>query len=70
MINDEVDELRVSGEAFGALLRDAGIDLDISTESGTRHGHLNQPELAAATASIDRFARRILATSPENKEQP
>ncbi|WP_311259055.1 alpha/beta hydrolase [Microbacterium sp. WCS2018Hpa-9] len=70
MINDEVDELRVSGEAFGATLRDAGISLDISTEPGTRHGHLNQPELAAAAASIDRFARRILATSPENKEQP
>lgn len=70
MINGEVDELRVSGEAFGASLRDAGVDLDISTEPGTRHGHLNQPELAAATASIDRFAARILATSPENKEQP
>ncbi|WP_435749171.1 alpha/beta hydrolase [Microbacterium sp. PMB16] len=69
MINGEVDALRVSGEAFGASLRDAGIDLDISTEPGTRHGHLNQPELAAATASIDRFARRVLATSPENKEQ-
>ena len=69
MINGEVDELRVSGEAFGALLRDAGIALDISTEPGTRHGHLNQPELAAATASIDRFAARILATSSEHKEQ-
>lgn len=70
MINGEVDELRVSGEAFGASLRDAGIDLDISTEPGTRHGHLNHPEFAAATASIDRFAARILATSPEHKEQP
>jgi acetyl esterase len=70
MINGEVDELRVSGEAFGAALRDAGIDVDISTEPGTRHGHLNRPEHAAATASIDRFAARILATSPENKEQP
>ncbi|MGJ0390953.1 alpha/beta hydrolase [Microbacterium sp. CGR1] len=70
MINDEVDELRVSGEAFGASLRSAGVDLDISTEPGTRHGHLNRPEHAAATASVDRFAARILATSPENKEQP
>lgn len=69
MINDEVDELRVSGEAFGASLRAAGVDLDISTEPGTRHGHLNRPELPAATTSIDRFAARILATSPENKEQ-
>jgi len=70
MINDEIDELRVSGEAFGATLRAAGVELDISTASGTRHGHLNKPDLAAATASIDRFARRILATTPENKEQP
>jgi len=70
MINDEVDELRVSGEAFGASLRSAGVDLDISTEPGTRHGHLNSPEHPGATASIDRFAARILATSPENKEQP
>ncbi|MCS3442401.1 alpha/beta hydrolase [Microbacterium phyllosphaerae] len=70
MINDEIDELRVSGEAFGASLTAAGVDLDISTEPGTRHGHLNRPEHAGATASIDRFAARILATSPENKEQP
>lgn len=70
MINGDVDELRVSGEAFGASLRAAGVDLDISIEPGTRHGHLNRPELAAAAASIDRFAARILATSPENKEQP
>ncbi|MEV7610074.1 alpha/beta hydrolase [Microbacterium sp. NPDC089320] len=70
MINGEVDELRVSGEAFAVSLREAGIDVDVSTEPGTRHGHLNQPELAAATASIDRFAARILATSPENREQP
>ncbi|MGN7950275.1 alpha/beta hydrolase [Microbacterium sp. 22215] len=70
MINDEVDELRVSGEAFGASLTAAGVDVDISTEPGTRHGHLNRPEHAGATASIDRFAARILATSPENKEQP
>lgn len=61
MINGEVDELRVSGEAFAATLRDAGIDLDISTEPGTCHGHLNRPDNAAATASIDRFAARILA---------
>lgn len=61
MINDEVDELRVSGEAFAASLRDAGVDVDVSTEPGTRHGHLNRPEDPAATASIDRFAARILA---------
>lgn len=70
MINDEVDELRVSGEAFAAALRAAGVDVDVSTEPGTRHGHLNRPELPAATASVDRFARRILAASTDTKEQP
>ncbi|KAA9108544.1 alpha/beta hydrolase fold domain-containing protein [Microbacterium rhizomatis] len=61
MINDEVDQLRVSGEAFAAALLAAGRDIDVSTEPGTRHGHLNDPENPAATASLTRFAARILA---------
>ncbi|GAA1974876.1 alpha/beta hydrolase fold domain-containing protein [Microbacterium pumilum] len=60
MINDEVDELRVSGEAFAASLRGAGVDVHAHTEPGTRHGHLNDPEKPAAAASVDRFATRIL----------
>ncbi|MDQ0644175.1 alpha/beta hydrolase [Microbacterium murale] len=59
MINDETDELRVSGEAFARALDAAGVEVDVSTEPGTTHGHLNRPELASATASIDRFADRI-----------
>jgi acetyl esterase/lipase len=59
MINDDIDELRVSGEAFAAKLRTAGVDVDVSTEPGTHHGHLNRPEEAAASVSIDRFAHRI-----------
>lgn len=59
IINDEVDELRVSGEAFAAKLREAGVDVDASTEPGTRHGHLNRPDEPAAQASVDRFAARI-----------
>lgn len=59
MINDDIDELRVSGEAFAAKLRAAGVDVDVSTEPGTHHGHLNRPEEAAASVSIDRFAARI-----------
>lgn len=62
MINDEVDELRMSGEAFAAALRAAGADIDVTTEPGTRHGHLNRPG-DAALASVDRFAARILATA-------
>ena len=66
MINNETDELRVSGEAFARTLAEAGVDIDVSTEPGTVHGHLNRPG-AAATASIERFAARILAL--DTKEQ-
>lgn len=62
-INDDVDELRVSGEAFAAKLREAGVDVDVSTEPGTHHGHLNRPDEAAASVSIDRFAGRIRSLS-------
>lgn len=63
MINSSIDELRVSGEAFAEALRTAHVDVDVSTEPGTGHGHLNRPEDAAATSSIERFAARILDTS-------
>ncbi|MFY9713408.1 MAG: alpha/beta hydrolase fold domain-containing protein [Microbacterium sp.] len=59
MINSEADELRVSGEAFARALADAGVEIDVSSEPDTTHGHLNRPDEAAATASIDRFAARI-----------
>ena len=70
MVNSETDELRVSGEAFARALAAAGREIDASTEPGTTHGHLNRPEEPAATASVDRFAARILAVSPHPKEQP
>lgn len=59
MINDETDELRVSGEAFARDLAAAGVAIDVSTEPGTTHGHLNRPEESAATASVDRFVARV-----------
>jgi acetyl esterase/lipase len=64
MINDEVDELRVSGEAFAATLAAAGRDIVLITEPGTQHGHLNRPELPAASLSIDRIVTRLAALSP------
>ncbi|GAA1465928.1 alpha/beta hydrolase fold domain-containing protein [Microbacterium thalassium] len=63
MINDDVDELRVSGEAFAAALRDAGREVDVVTEPGTTHGHLNRPDEPAASVSIDRIATRLGALS-------
>ncbi|MGI9824584.1 alpha/beta hydrolase [Agromyces sp. Marseille-Q5079] len=59
MINGEADELRVSGEAYAATLAAAGVDLELHLEPGTEHGHLNRPDEAAASASIDRLARWI-----------
>ena len=68
MINDEVDELRVSGEAFGQTLRAARVDVACSTEPGTQHGHLNRPEEGAAQPSIERFAARILALASHDPD--
>lgn len=59
MINDEADELRVSGEVFAASLVAAGVPLELVVEPGTMHGHLNRPDEPAASASIDRVARWI-----------
>ena len=61
MINGETDELRVSGEAFARTLRAAGVPIQVSTETGTVHGHLNRPEEPGAHASLERFAARINA---------
>lgn len=61
MINGDTDELRVSGEAFAETLAAAGVDIDISLEPGTWHGHLNEPDKPAASLTIDRFAARLLA---------
>ncbi|MPT14697.1 MAG: alpha/beta hydrolase [Microbacterium sp.] len=60
MVNDETDELRMSGEAFAGSLATAGVEVDVVVEPGTTHGHLNRPEESAFAATIDRFATRIL----------
>jgi acetyl esterase/lipase len=79
IVNGEIDELRVSGEAFGATLRAAGRPVEVVTEPGTRHGHLNNPHLPAAAATIDRIAARLaslrslqplLASTRQDTPQP
>lgn len=59
MVNGDVDELRVSGEHFAATLAAAGREIDVVTERGTQHGHLNRPEEAAAARTIERIAARL-----------
>ncbi|MFB7894487.1 alpha/beta hydrolase fold domain-containing protein [Microbacterium sp. NPDC056044] len=69
MVNGDVDELRVSGEAFAETLRAAGRPIEVVTEPGTEHGHLNRPHEAAAPVTIQRFATR-LAALPASHPQP
>ena len=60
MINDEADELRVSGEVFAATpRRGRRRRSSCVVEPGTEHGHLNRPDEPAASASIDRVVRWI-----------
>jgi len=54
MVNGETDELRVSGEAFAATLAAAGVPVEVVTEPGTEHGHLNRPDEAAAFVTVER----------------
>ncbi|WP_374975855.1 alpha/beta hydrolase fold domain-containing protein [Microbacterium trichothecenolyticum] len=72
MVNGDVDELRVSGEAFAASLIAAGRSVEVVAELGTEHGHLNRPHEAAASVTIDRFATRLaaLSSSPPNPSTP
>jgi acetyl esterase/lipase len=72
MINGEADELRVSGEVFAATLADAGVPLELVTEPGTEHGHLNRPDEPAASASIERVVRWVdgLAGLDTGAERP
>lgn len=61
MVNGDADELRVSGEVYAATLRAAGCDIEVVTERGTQHGHLNRPLEPAASVTLARFARRLAA---------
>lgn len=61
MVNGDVDELRVSGEHFAGTLAAAGREIEVLTEPGTQHGHLNRPEEAAATRTIERISARLRA---------
>ncbi|WP_401000049.1 alpha/beta hydrolase [Agromyces sp. GXQ0307] len=59
MVNGEADELRVSGEAFAVTLAAAGVPVEIVTEPGTEHGHLNRPDEPAASVTVERVMRWV-----------
>ncbi|WP_194409566.1 alpha/beta hydrolase fold domain-containing protein [Microbacterium cremeum] len=64
IVNSDVDELRVSAEAFAATLRDAGRPVEVVAEPGTHHGHLNRPQEAAASVTLARFEARLASLLP------
>ena len=66
MINGEVDELRVSGEFFARTLAEAGREIVVVTEPGTRHGHLNRPDEPAASLTIDRIVAGLANLTASN----
>lgn len=57
MVNGEADELRVSGEVFATTLAAASVAVEVVTEPGTEHGHLNRPAEPAASVTVDRVVR-------------
>lgn len=55
ILNSDHDSLRSSGELFAAELAAAGVDVLMMREPGTRHGHLNEPDLPEAVRSVERM---------------
>ena len=55
----ELDDLRPSGEAFGAALAAAGVPVETVCRRGAPHGHLNMTGYAAQRSSLDLFAARL-----------
>lgn len=64
IVNAEADDVRPSGETFGVLLDEAGVDAQTLVEPSTPHGYLDQPGLPAAVATIDRMAAWVIGRSP------
>jgi acetyl esterase len=56
VLNSEKDVLRASGEAYAFALESAGVAVTVEYEPGTRHGHLNEPLLPAASRSVGRIS--------------
>jgi len=57
----EHDGLRPSGEAFAALLRDAGVGVALHLERGADHGHIDEPSDPTALSTIEAIADWIRA---------
>ena len=60
----EHDGLRPSGEAFAALLADAGVDVQLHLEPGADHAHINEPSDPTALPTIEAIAEWIAHRRP------
>jgi len=60
VLNAEADALRSSGEAYAALLAEAGVEVEVGFEPETVHGYLDDLGLPSAIVSLDRIAQWIL----------
>jgi acetyl esterase/lipase len=56
IVNDELDALRASGEAYGEQLRAAGVDVEVVCAPRVLHGHLNQAWTPKFEESLDQLA--------------
>ncbi|MFE5310677.1 alpha/beta hydrolase fold domain-containing protein [Isoptericola sp. NPDC056605] len=56
IVNSDLDALRSGGEAYAAELAAAGVDVFVSREDGTTHGHLNRPAEPGFAGSLARIA--------------
>ncbi|MFE5342744.1 alpha/beta hydrolase fold domain-containing protein [Isoptericola sp. NPDC056578] len=56
IVNSDLDALRSGGEAYAAELAAAGVDVFVSREDGTTHGHLNRPAEPGFARSLARIA--------------
>lgn len=65
VVNNELDDLRTSGEAYVDVLVEAGVDVDLVTEPGTFHGHLNRPEEGIAERTVEAVVEEILHTAAQ-----
>lgn len=70
MVNGEADELRVSGELFAATLAAASVPVEVVTEPGTEHGHLNRPDEPAASVTVERVVDRLPTLGGRVAAQP
>ncbi len=62
--NCEYDALRASGEAYGAALAEAGVEVEVVMQTGVPHAHLNRvpadcPEYAETISGMIDFVNKV-----------